>query len=532
RVWTNNEKRKLNEISRRVADALTAALAFKELGESEERLREFMQSATDGFSIWDSDLNLVEINLAGISLLSPGTDRLSLVGRNMSEVAPILIPPDGLELYRDVLEYGAPASIDDFVPDPRDGNRHFSLKAFRVRKGLGVVFSDITERKIMEQQSLQTYKMEAVGRLAGGLAHDFNNILTAIIGNLELLSLQFAGEGTLPAELDEIRSASNKAANLTEQLLAFSRKQIIAPKVIDLNEIVENMKSMLRRLIREDVEIETSLELDLPCIEADPTQMQQVILNLALNARDAMPTGGKLTIATKTATLAGKYEMGEPSQGASPYVLLEIADTGEGISSETRSHLFEPFFTTKGIGRGTGLGLSAVYGIVEQSKGHITVESGEDHPGSRFKVYFPAVKGKAARTRAEGVSRASFEGNMETVLVVEDNDAVRGLVNRVLSRAGYDVLSASSADDAIEIYKERGESIALLLTDVIMPGMGGRDLARELEKDNRSLRTLFMSGYSEEEIAHMGVLDKDLELIGKPFNPEDLLKRIRAILDR
>jgi len=397
--------------------------------------------------------------------------------------------------------------------------------------GLLAIGLDITERRQLEERLLQAEKMEAIGRLAGGIAHDFNNILSAVIGNLDLLRMDVPEGESVPAEIEEIGAAATRAADLTEQLLAFSRKQIIAPKVINLNRVIRDLRRMLKRLIRENVEIETLLERGLPSIKMDSTQLQQVILNLALNARDAMPHGGKLTIETKGGLLDEEYRKSHPSVAAGPYVMLTVSDTVHGMNAETLSHVFEPFYTTKEMGRGTGLGLSTVYGIVKQSGGHITVYS-EERKGSCFRVYLPAIEEKAIRTRRAEAEPESLASRGETILVVEDDEAVKGLVERILTKAGYKVESAPGPAEAIGICEAPGKTIDLLLTDVVMPDMQGRDLAEILGRRRPNLRALFMSGYSENVIAHLGVLDEGIEFIGKPFSSEDLLRRIRTLLDR
>jgi signal transduction histidine kinase len=399
-------------------------------------------------------------------------------------------------------------------------------------KAIGIlgVSRDITERKEAEGRLFQAQKMEAVGRLAGGVAHDFNNLLTAIIGNLDLLKMDIPEDYLPSEEISEISRAAIRASDLTQQLLAFSRKQIIAPKVIDLNQAINGMDKMLRRLIREDVEISMLLGHDLPAVKADPTQVEQVILNLALNARDAMPCGGKLTIETDSVLLDEEYRQTHPYVEPGPYMALIVTDTGQGMDTETLSHLFEPFYTTKQMGRGTGLGLSTVYGIVKQSGGHITVYS-EVGRGTCFKVYIPALGEKAVGTTKVEREAASIAGRGETILVVEDEEAIKGLIKRVLLRGGYDVKIAADCEEAIAIAQDLGKGLDLLLTDVIMPNMQGRDLADVIAGICPHLRTVFMSGYTHNVIAHSGVLDEGVEFISKPFSPDDLLRRIRDVLD-
>ncbi|MBN1592952.1 MAG: PAS domain S-box protein [Candidatus Coatesbacteria bacterium] len=392
------------------------------------------------------------------------------------------------------------------------------------------IIEDITERKRLEGRLLQAEKMEAVGRLAGGVAHDFNNILTAIIGNLELYRTNFENGSAVPDEIEEISTAATRAAELTEQLLAFSRKQIIAPKPLNLNHLIADLGNMLRRLIREDIVLAVLQEDDIPAIKADSAQIQQVIMNLALNARDAMPYGGKLTIETATVFLDEEFVRDNPSMRPGNYVLMTVADTGYGMDKETLSHVFEPFYTTKELGRGTGLGLSTVYGIIKQAEGHITVYS-EEGRGTCFKVYLPAIDEAAIPAASDTREDESISGKGETILVVEDDPAVKGYIERLLMNAGYKIESVSRSSDALALFEEKGAEIDLLLTDVVMPEMGGRDLAEILSRRCPNVRALFMSGYSENAIAHMGILEEGLEFISKPFSSKDLLKKIRKILN-
>ncbi|MCD6326559.1 response regulator, partial [bacterium] len=322
-----------------------------------------------------------------------------------------------------------------------------------------------------------------------------------------------------------------RAADLTQQLLAFSRKQIVTPKVIDLNRVIKGMNKMLRRLIREDVEISTLLGHDLPAIKADPTQVEQIVMNLALNARDAMPFGGNLTVETDSVLLDEEYQQTHQYIAPGPYVVLTVTDTGHGMDAEALSHVFEPFYTTKQMGRGTGLGLSTVYGIVKQSGGSISVYS-EVGRGTCFKVYFTAVGEKAGQITKEDRRPESTAGQGEIILVVEDEKAIRDIVERILSGAGYDVKMAADTEKAMALAQDLGEGLDLLLTDVIMPGMQGRDLSDVISRICPNFKTVFMSGYTENVIAHSGVLDEGVEFISKPFTPDDLLRKIRRILNK
>jgi len=392
-----------------------------------------------------------------------------------------------------------------------------------------VALLDITEHKQAQERLLEAQKMEAIGRLAGGVAHDFNNILTAIIGNLDLLSMDMPESDPRLEDIKEVRAAAISASDLTRQLLAFGRKQIIAPRVLNLNNVVRGMNKMLRRLIREDIEVQTYLQPDIPSIKADESQVEQVVLNLALNGRDAMPHGGKLTIETAVASLDSDYCSKHPYMEPGQYVMLAVTDTGAGMDQETLSHVFEPFFTTKQMGRGTGLGLSTVYGIVKQAGGSISANSVEGK-GSCFKAYFPSVEERAVQPKGTEAPSGTFEGRGETILVVEDERAVRELVERVLTRAGYKVKACSGAGEAMAVCQESGETIDLLLSDVVMPDMPGTDLA-DIIRSSGKIKTLFMSGYAENVIVHRGILDEWVRFINKPFTSEELLRKVREVLD-
>ncbi|MBI5851946.1 MAG: PAS domain S-box protein, partial [Planctomycetes bacterium] len=393
---------------------------------------------------------------------------------------------------------------------------------------VGIV-TDVTEQKRAAEQLRQAMKMEAVGRLAGGVAHDFNNILTAIIGYADLLASAPDLSERARRAAREIRDAGDRAADLTRQLLAFSRKQVLEPRVVSLVEHVQAMQGMLRRLIREDVDFCLVLQPGLSSIKVDPSQLEQVIVNLVVNARDAMPDGGKLTIETADVDLDATYAAAHPGVQTGPHVLFAVSDTGTGMSPEVLSHIFEPFFTTKPVGQGTGLGLATVYGIVRQSGGHVWAYS-ETGQGTTIKVYFPRAAGTP-----ESVSRSvasPAQGGSETLLVVEDEDAVRTLACEVLAHAGYTVLEASSGAAGLAICEQHLGPIALMLADVVMPKMNGRELAERAVKQRPGLRVVFMSGYTDNAIVHHGVLDAGVEFLGKPFTPAALLRRVRDVLDR
>jgi signal transduction histidine kinase len=380
-----------------------------------------------------------------------------------------------------------------------------------------------------EAQLRQSQKMEAVGRLAGGVAHDFNNLLTVIRGYSELLLARLAPEDSIRKDMIEVKKAADRASGLTRQLLAFSRRQFIAPKIIDLNALIANMDGMLRRLLGEDiVELCTELNPHTGSIRADAGQIEQVIMNLAVNARDAMPKGGRLTIETRNVTV-GKPTRQTPA-GVKPgsYVLLAVRDTGHGMDEETQSHLFEPFFTTKEKGKGTGLGLSTVYGIVKQTGGSIVVESQKDQ-GATFKIYFPLVDQGAPG--AAGTPDAEPLHGRETILLVEDEPAVRGLVHETLRLHGYTVLEARHGIEALMTGAKHQGPIHLLLTDVVMPQMSGPEVAEKIQIVRPGIKVLYMSGYPDHPLFEQGGIARDASFLPKPFTPNVLAKKVRDVLD-
>jgi PAS domain S-box-containing protein len=393
------------------------------------------------------------------------------------------------------------------------------------------IIVDITERRVLEDQLQQARRMEAVGRLAGGVAHDFNNLLTIIKGYVELALNRVGGQSELRGNIQQIADAAERAVTLVRQLLAFSRKQVLKPKVLDLNAVVLNMDKMVRRLINENIEMRTSVEKNLGAVKADPGQIEQVILNLIVNARDAMPDGGKLWIETRNVELDSGVANDQASIKPGLYIMLSVRDTGVGISAETLPHIFEPFFTTKESSRGTGLGLSTVYGIIKQSGGHIGVTS-ELGKGTTFKVYLPRVEEAAQQPQKAEWAKPATGGGGETILLVEDEPAVRELARTVLSEQGYTVIEAQNSEDAVRLAGRHRSEIHLLLTDVVMPGMSGRDLAKHLTALHPYLRVLYMSGYTHNVIGENGTLEEGLSFLQKPFSPKALTLRVRDTLDR
>ena len=394
------------------------------------------------------------------------------------------------------------------------------------------VSRDISEHRKMEAQLRQAQKMEAIGTLAGGVAHDFNNILTTIIGYADLMLMTVDTDKSLTEEIEEIKLAGERAAALTRQLLAFSRKQIVQPKILDLNKLLTSLEKMLARLIKEDIEILMIPASALWKVEIDPGQMEQVIMNLVVNAKDAMPSGGKLIIETINMDLDENYfsERGIVEDQSGSYVVLTVSDTGIGMDKEVQKHIFDPFYTTKEKGKGTGLGLSTIYGIVKQNKGFIWAYS-EPGQGSTFKIYLPKVNGGVKEEEKERPPVENLEGS-ETVLIVEDDDSLRKLAQKSLQPYGYIVLAAENGEDALRVSKAHEGAIDLLVTDVVMPRMGGKEVAKRLQPLYPQMKTIYMSGYTDDSIAHRGILAPGLNFIEKPFSPAGLARRVREVLDK
>jgi len=396
-------------------------------------------------------------------------------------------------------------------------------------KKLVIVNRDITERKQLEEQLRLSQKIEAIGRLSGGIAHDFNNLLGVIVGYTEALQKRMPLDAPFREAIDEIQRAGKRAASLTQQLLAFSRKQVLEPRILDLNAIVGDVEKMLGRLIGEHIDLTLILAKSIGMVKADRTQIEQVMLNLAVNARDAMPHGGKLTIET------ANVELDEASAGRpryllpGSYVLLKVTDTGCGMNPDVQAHIFEPFFTTKEKGKGTGLGLATVYGVIKQSGGYVLVES-ELGKGTTFEVYLPRVGSTGEVAKEPRPSAKLIKKHQATVLLVEDEPSLRKLTRDVLRETGYTVFEAADAFQALEIAKQSEIDIDLLLTDVIMPGMSGRALADALSSSRPETRVLYMSGYTDGEIATQGVLNAETSILHKPFTQDELIRRVEDVL--
>jgi signal transduction histidine kinase len=392
-----------------------------------------------------------------------------------------------------------------------------------------LIVRDVTDRRRLEAQLRQAQRMEAVGRLAGGVAHDFNNLLTVISGYTEMLLDDLPSGDRLRDPVLMMRQAGEQAAALTSQLLAFSRRQVIEPQVLELNSVVSNLTKMLRRLIGEDIELSVALAADLDRVRIDPRQVEQILMNLSVNARDAMPHGGRVTIETANATVDEHFAQFTPGLIPGRYVLLAVTDSGLGMDENTRSRIFEPFFTTKDPGKGTGLGLAMVYSIVQQAKGHIEVYSELGH-GTVFKLYLPSVDGVDQPKEATDDQAASLQGT-ETILLVEDAEGVRALLQDVLTMYGHQVLVARDGEEGIRLANDHTGPIDLIITDIVMPRMGGRELVERVVTTRPTVRALYLSGYTDEAVMRHGVLEAGAAFLQKPFTARQLMTKVRQILD-
>ena len=503
--------------------------AEEALRESEQKYRVLVANADEAIFIAQDEV-----------VKFPNPKALEMTGYSAEELAGVpfadLIHPEDrgkvLERYLDRLRGGTPPETYPFrIMDKTGEEIWVRLTAERVdwegRPGVLCFLRDITKERNLEAQFLQSQKIEAVGRLAGGIAHDFNNLLTVTLGYCDLALARIGPLDPLRHDLEEIRKASDRCAALTRQLLAFSRKQIMVPKVIHLGVVVTDMGKMLRRLIGEDIDLVSAGGKDLWSVKADPGQIEQVIVNLVVNARDAMPRGGKLTIEAENVVLDESYSAGHKYVSPGSYVMMAVSDTGSGMDEGTVARIFEPFFTTKE--KGTGLGLSTVYGIVKQSGGHINVYS-EPGIGTTFKLYFPRVEETAMAVPGGAILPTEEVRGSETVLVVEDEEPVRRMVREILAQYGYTVLEARNGGEAVDLCSRHRGTIHLMLTDVVMPGMNGVELSKRLAHDHPGMKVLFMSGYTADAIVHQGILDPGIAFLHKPFTMDSLARKVREVL--
>lgn len=508
------------------------------LRETEERYRLLFDSNPQAMWVYDRD-NLTFLAVNDAAVFHYGYSREEFLSMTIKDIRP---QEDVPVLLDNLSNEGGLNVAGAWKHRKKDGTR-IDVEVishplvFAGRNAKLVLANDITERKRAEEalgeteeQLRQSQKLEGVGQLAGGIAHDFNNLLTVITGFSALAMRGLQPEDPVRANLEEIKKAGDRATSLTRQLLAFSRRQVLQPKTLNLDSVVSEMEKLLRRLIGENIDLRAVLEPNLGSVKADPGQIEQIILNLVVNARDSMPEGGKLTIETDNVYLDEEYVKNHVGSQAGPHVMLAVSDTGSGMDQKTQARIFEPFFTTKELGKGTGLGLSTVYGIVKQSGGNIWVYS-EVGKGTTFKIYLPRVDEDAQRYKRTSDLEQVFQGT-ETILLVEDEEMLRKLAHQTLTMYGYHVLDAANGDTAISVCKQHEGPIQLLLTDVIMPGMSGREVARRLLDLRPEARVLFMSGYTDDAIVHQGVLDEAANFIQKPFPPDSLAQKVREVLDQ
>ncbi|MFW6079806.1 MAG: PAS domain S-box protein [Gemmatimonadota bacterium] len=505
------------------------------LRESEEKFRVLVEAAMDGIFIESVEGRILDCNEAGCRMF--GYTKDELLGLTIAD----LVPRSSAEALPDVITEVTGDEAVERVNRRKDGT-HFPTEVVTKFVDVGgerrviAYVRDISARKELEEQLRQSQKMDAVGRLAGGIAHDFNNLMMTVSGYTRFLIEDTPEDSPAREDLAEIERAAERATELTRQLLAFGRKQVLNPTVIDVNAVVRELESMIRRVIGADIEVRAELDPDAPPIEADAGQIEQVIMNLVLNARDAMPDGGTLAIRTECVEIAAEDRPRHIGRTVprGVYTTLTVSDTGRGIDDETRERIFEPFFTTKDKGKGTGLGLSTVYGIVRQSGGHIQVDS-EYGAGTAFRIYFPRadelIETPAAAAAAAAADRVGGLEGRETVLVVEDEASVRRVVRRALDRYGYTVLEAVDGEDALRIARERDGDLDLVLTDLVMPRMGGHELQRRLDDDGVDAPVIFMTGYSRDAVDRSDGLDGAHELVSKPVDPDRLVRKVRDALD-
>jgi hypothetical protein len=520
----------LEFVSAQVAMAIERTRSAQRLQASETKYRQLFEGNPEAMFVYDAEtLRFLAVNEAAVR--NYGYAREEFLGMTLLDIRP---EEEVGRLVATLAQYrGGTARATGLRHRHKDGTLvdvevTFDDIDFAGRPARLAVVEDVTERRRLEEQLRQAQKMEAVGQLAGGIAHDFNNLLTAIIGYATLLDRALPVDTDVREDVQEIIGAARRAGNLTHQLLAFSRKQVLRPTVLDVNVVVRDMERILQRVIGEHITLHTKLDPGLAYVLADASQLEQVIMNLAVNARDAMPAGGRITIETANVPLDAELALAHPEAGPGVHVLVAVSDTGEGMTAEVKAHLFEPFFTTKEVGKGTGLGLATVYGIVRQSGGFIAVDSERDH-GSRFRLYFPSAESAAPETTHRSPEPAA--GGSGTVLLVEDEPGVRHLARDVLSRYGYRVIEAADGAEALRLAEGHAEPIHLLLTDVVMPGMSGAELAERFRALRPDVPVLYASGYADEAVVSHGVRHEGMPFLQKPFEPDDLVRRVRDLLN-
>ncbi len=531
-IYKLYNERLVNKLEKKMIDLENEKNARQKVEKEVNMLAHALKSIGECVSVTDMDDSILFVNKSFKKTYGFSEDEL--IGKSISLISSDINPKELTANIRTQIRSGGWRG--ELFQKKKDGSEFpaaLSTSVIRdeMDKAAAIVSvsSDITERRQLEEQMRQAQKMEAIGRLAGGVAHDFNNILTVINGYSELLLMSLKEDDPIYKNLKEIEKAGHRAGGLTRQLLAFSRRQVLQPIVLDIKNVLNDLNKMLHRLIRENIELNTILGADVGRIKADPGQIEQVIFNLVINARDAMPLGGKLTIESKNIEYKDPYLWEDLIIEPGNYMMLAISDTGTGMDRETKSRIFEPFFTTKKEGEGTGLGLSTVYGIVKQSGGSINVYS-EPGIGTTFKMYFPCVKEPAAKITKRASSAVSLSGT-ETILVAEDEDNLRDLACEIFRIHGYNVLEAANGGSALLKCEKYKEPIHLILSDVVMPEMSGRELVERLLLIHDEMKVLYMSGYTDDAIIQHGILEEKVQFLQKPFTPMSLLEKVRKILD-
>ena len=531
--FRDKDKEILMFVSQQVASAIEHKRHEEALTRSEARYRSLVQSAVYGIYRSTLEGKFLDVNPALVAMLgyASAEEILALVPRS-----DVFLDPGEMTRLMGEFQRGSRLDSVEVRWKKKDGNVITVRLSGRVVSTPGetdevleVIAEDVTERRVLEEQFRQAQKMEAVGRLAGGVAHDFNNLLMVVSGYTEVLLENTDQTNPMYPKIEAIQQATDRATTLTRQLLAFSRKQLLELKVVDMNAIVADIERLLRPLIGENIELVTKPAANLGRTRADAGQIEQVIMNLVVNSKDAMPEGGKITIQTANVNLDDAWRREYSYIQPGPYVMLAISDNGQGMNKETQSRIFEPFFTTKEKGKGTGLGLSTVYGIVKQSGGYVFAQSEIGH-GTTFRIYFPRVEDAAEPINQSQTAKTSLRGS-ETVLLVEDEESVRQLVRETLSARGYNVLEADDGQKALAIAASHTGPIHMLVTDVVMPGMSGRELAKHLAQTHPQTKVLYLSGYTEDAIVHQGVLDSGTAFLQKPFTLQMLSRKVREVLN-
>lgn len=527
-----DEQGKLAGFSKITRDITEWQRAEEKLRQSEEKFSKAFQSSPLAVTISTvAEGRYIDANEAFFRIV--GSEREQVIGKTAADLNLWAQPEDRANLIRQLEETGRGAVLETVFNSKTHGRRSVQVFAEPIQLDgipcIVAVTEDVTEARTLEAQYRQAQKMEATGRLAGGIAHDFNNVLNVILGYCELLLERVLAEDPARKQIQQIETAARRASDLTRQLLAFGRQQVMQARVLSLNSVISEMSDMLRRLIGEDIEITTSLSEALWPIKADPTQVVQTVMNLVVNARDAMPAGGKVIIETGNARLNGKYVEQHVQVAPGDYARLVVTDTGTGMDEETKAHIFEPFYTTKEMGKGTGLGLATVYGIVKQSGGFIWVYS-EPGQGTAFKVYFPRAEAAIKDDVAAPVISRDTRGT-ETIFVLEDNDQLRELAVEFLQSSGYSVLESGDPEKALEIAAQHEGPIHLLVTDVVLPKMSGRVMAEKLNQVRPGTKVLFVSGYTDDVVVRHGVLHQGVAFLQKPFTRDDLTTKVRTVLE-